>query len=499
MIFKDFIKSVAEEESYDLFIKSISSRLAQKILFNKVSSLEEFDLLTGEARNNLKFEKINSRKSRSLYRIINKDKTKPFKLKTVFSLAFAYLSILQPKNKISSIIEIQRRIRKFIDLSLDDIFFFKIDIKDFYESIDHKKLISKINSLDKDLCQIVNIFVNEFAVYKGKSKGLPTGIDLSSVLAEHYLYDLDSYIENHKKIVGFRYIDDIIILSENGKDCLVEAKKDIKLIFRKLKLEFNQDKSVLSSLGSANFDYLGYNHSIENCSISEKTINGIKEKLKALIKTKINYNEKIEILNNAIKGKIEEHFIKGHRYKYRGPFGITPFFRISNNFQQIEELEIWLGRLAKRFYMIEKTASKEIKLESLKKWFFSYKKNYSKTLNKILPNNSNNRLSQKSGVSKLFFDAPISLRNHEFEFGKINSNNLQHFENENIYKSYLEIINKSNLNSDYTISSMKKNRNDTMSEVLDPIDNNTGELFHDEIDGHLYEIDNYTGILYEVY
>ena len=62
-----------------------------------------------------------------------------------------------------------------------------------------------------------------------------------------------------------------------------------------------------------------------------------------------------------------------------------------------------------------------------------------------------------------------------------------------------EIIKKSNLNSDYTLSSMKKNRKDNMAEALDSIESNRNNFFHDENDGHLYEIDQYTGLLYEIY
>jgi len=94
----------------------------------------------------------------------------------------------------------------------------RTDVKSFYESIPHDKLLTKINEnpllsfLSKKLIWKI---LKDFLVESGVTDkiGVPRGIGVSAYLAELYMRDIDKEISSLKDVTYYaRYVDDIIIV-----------------------------------------------------------------------------------------------------------------------------------------------------------------------------------------------------------------------------------------------------------------------------------------------
>lgn len=147
-------------------------------------------------------------------------------------------------------------------------FIIRTDIKEFYESIPHEPLLQRINQDNLLTPFSRNILTNILKTYKTKSgsdKGIPRGIGVSAYLAELFMRDIDSEIQDLKSVTYYaRYVDDIIIIfipspTEGRRDYLQEVKD---IIEAKHKVRLNPIKTQpfdLCSPGhSYSFNYLGY-------------------------------------------------------------------------------------------------------------------------------------------------------------------------------------------------------------------------------------------------
>ncbi|XJZ28614.1 reverse transcriptase domain-containing protein [Bacillota bacterium Lsc_1132] len=146
--------------------------------------------------------------------------------------------------------------------------FIKIDIKNFYDNINHnildKKLSKKIRTpLVKDL--ILNAIrtptvsknhLKEDSLYSN-ILGVPQGLSISNILAEVYFLDMDKKYKSRRKFRYYRYVDDILILCQE-KD-IAKIKSDIfKDIEEEHKLKVNKDKCSQGRIDKIGYDFLGY-------------------------------------------------------------------------------------------------------------------------------------------------------------------------------------------------------------------------------------------------
>ena len=140
-------------------------------------------------------------------------------------------------------------------------YFIKIDISNFYGSINHYRLFSVLNSKIKD-----KVFLNlikkaiETPTYPENKKnviGLPQGLSISNILSHIYMLDFDRKYKENDKICFIRYVDDILIL------CKSSEKETLKNdIFYELKRNYmlptNDKKFKEGFLLKDTFNFLGY-------------------------------------------------------------------------------------------------------------------------------------------------------------------------------------------------------------------------------------------------
>lgn len=131
--------------------------------------------------------------------------------------------------------------------------YLKIDIKDFFNSINHEKLfkmLSKNIKTKKIIKLIQNAVENPTGNESVNKKGVPQGISISNFLAHIYISNLDTLYMNQKNFFYLRYVDDIIILCNQNDS--VDISNRIQKDLRDLELSINEDKYQISSLKQKN-------------------------------------------------------------------------------------------------------------------------------------------------------------------------------------------------------------------------------------------------------
>lgn len=207
-------------------------------------------------------------------------------------------------------------VKKISQLRSKYKFVAKIDIKRFFDEIDHNiaKLIlrEKLEALRIKtpvvdfIMEIISNFLKITPIMKGhdtlgddhESKGIPQGGPLSTLISNLYLDVLDK--ELHKNNIEFiRYADDIIIFSESSEI----AKNNLTLyeLFLKEKLCLNVGSKNNVHSFEEGFDYLGFHFKNDSKSIRTKTLEKFKDKIRQITIKKKGKSKSCKKLNWYIK------------------------------------------------------------------------------------------------------------------------------------------------------------------------------------------------------
>lgn len=140
-------------------------------------------------------------------------------------------------------------------------YFFRIDIKSYYASINHDILLAQIETAFKDirvkqyLKSIVTIAHLQDGAIEVPTQGIPRRSSLSPLFGALYLAPLDKHFSKTPGILYARYMDDMIVLTKTKRQ-YVRAKKAIKQILTALKLQVSRKKTKMGLL-TKGFHFLG--------------------------------------------------------------------------------------------------------------------------------------------------------------------------------------------------------------------------------------------------
>lgn len=144
-----------------------------------------------------------------------------------------------------------------------------IDIKGFFDNINHDKLMQLIalRISDNRILKLIRSWLKsgilENGVYKETLQGSPQGGVISPLLSNVYLNYLDTIWETHCSEYGtlVRYADDMVVLCKNKKNAKASMSL-LKQILKRLDLEINKEKSKLVNIwdDSEGFDFLGFHN-----------------------------------------------------------------------------------------------------------------------------------------------------------------------------------------------------------------------------------------------
>lgn len=205
-----------------------------------------------------------------------------------------------------------------------------IDLERFFDTVDQDRLINIIMRTIKDgdvvslIRKYLSAGVMEKGVTKATEKGTPQGGNLSPLLSNIMLNELDKELE--KRGLNFvRYADDCIILVKSEKAANRVLETVTKFIEKKLGLKVNAEKSKVTR--PTQTKYLGFSFWKDAKGKWKpkphlKSYQKIKRKLKQLTcrRKSISLDERIKQINYTVRGWVN-------------------YFRIANMKNAIQEID----------------------------------------------------------------------------------------------------------------------------------------------------------------
>ena len=167
--------------------------------------------------------------------------------------------------------------RKRIDIMLkdyirrhgDDGYILQIDIKKFFDSVDHavlKRMLHERLHEPYDVMRLIDYMVDSSS---DTDKGLNLGSEAPQIFAIYYLSRLDQYIKtvNRVKYYG-RYMDDIFIIADS-KEYLKQLLFDIIYQLADLELYVNFKKTHITKL-THGFTFMQIKYHVSNGKVIKR-------------------------------------------------------------------------------------------------------------------------------------------------------------------------------------------------------------------------------------
>jgi RNA-directed DNA polymerase len=161
-------------------------------------------------------------------------------------------------------------------------YFLKLDVRKYFDSIDHNILMKALEKKFKSI-EVLAIFKKIIKSYQtNENKGVPIGNLTSQYFANHYLAGLDHFIKEELKIKAYiRYMDDMVLWhsdKEYLKECLFVIKN-----YLKQKLELDLKIAQLNKTYNG-VNFLGYKLKKNFVKLSDNSKKRFVRKMKAYTK-----------------------------------------------------------------------------------------------------------------------------------------------------------------------------------------------------------------------
>lgn len=232
--------------------------------------------------------------------------------------------------------------------------FLKVDIQNFYPTINHALLLAKIQERFEEEPHLLSLITKAIKqstvspstpakerIKYANTMGVPQGLSISGTLAEIFLQDIDKKYHAKKNIRYYRFVDDILILC--NQDDVEKLKRSLKRDFNKLNLSIHKfdntpEKSTHGKSSEA-FEFLGYRFERELISVRERSSQKMFQNLSGLFTQYksghfFTNKEFYKKLNLKITGCI----ISGKRY------GWIHFFSMINDHELLFSLDRFIEK-----------------------------------------------------------------------------------------------------------------------------------------------------------
>ena len=161
----------------------------------------------------------------------------------------------------------------------------KLDIHDYFNSIDTDLLIPMLRKVICDDEKLLNLLITllkqDLCIYQGEliseKRGAMAGVPLASFFANVYLTEMDTAFQK-KGIPCFRYSDDLLLFFDNREDMEREYLQ-IQQMIQDLHLTLNEKKFSVSAPHQS-WDFLGFSYHAGSIDLSRSTIQKMKDKIR---------------------------------------------------------------------------------------------------------------------------------------------------------------------------------------------------------------------------
>ncbi len=164
--------------------------------------------------------------------------------------------------------------------------YIKMDIRKYFDSIDHSVLLAMLQQRIKDkvLLDIFRKIINSYSIQP--AKGLPIGSLTSQYFANHYLGKADHYAKEKLQVPAYvRYMDDMVLWGDNKKQLNEKGEAFRDFIIRELDLAF---KTSYMNKTSRGLPFCGYTIYPEKILLNGRS-------KKRFIKKMKTYQKKVEL------------------------------------------------------------------------------------------------------------------------------------------------------------------------------------------------------------
>lgn len=192
---------------------------------------------------------------------------------------------------------VARKIQKILHSDTENCkYCLKMDIRHFYQNINHSILKQKYRKIfkDKELLYIINEVIDSIntaeeqdliSFYGNNPIDIETGIPIGNYLSQYsgnlYLSDLDHYIKEELRIkYYFRYMDDIVILY-NNKGELHTIQKQIEQYLSNIRLLLKPNWQIFP-VAQRGIDFVGYRFYPNKTLLRKSTLKRIKRKMQKI-------------------------------------------------------------------------------------------------------------------------------------------------------------------------------------------------------------------------
>lgn len=154
----------------------------------------------------------------------------------------------------------------------------KLDYRKYFDSIDHRVLMSQLCRLFKDsvLLSIFYEIIESYEVVRGK--GVPIGNLTSQYFANHYLSELDHQLKEKMRVpIYIRYMDDVLMMADDRlllKDCVAYMDE-----YSRTHLHLNLKSPIYRACASG-IPFLGYNVKPYLLTLNGRSKRRFREKIK---------------------------------------------------------------------------------------------------------------------------------------------------------------------------------------------------------------------------
>lgn len=171
-------------------------------------------------------------------------------------------------------------IRSAIDSEYYDGFL-KLDVKQFFPSLDHDILLAKLKEKISDP-MVISLLKKSL---NRSQQGIAQGLSIASVLAAIYLNEVDREFKSRTSIRYFRFVDDILILCKASEAKQIES--DMQQRMQALKLDLHPmkigGKSEIGQLKKDELEYLGFVFKGESLSVRKTSVDRLRNRLIQLV------------------------------------------------------------------------------------------------------------------------------------------------------------------------------------------------------------------------
>ena len=254
---------------------------------------------------------INKKNSTKKRKVFSFSERENFILKALMFLLYKYDNIFSPNlYSFRRNISVKTAIDNITKKDIKNMYGYKVDIQDYFNSVDTKIITEILHNKIKDDKQLVDFIVSIITEpkvwFNGEitncRKGIMAGVPISGFLANLYLEELDKWFYEHN-ILYARYSDDIIVFAET-KDEVDEYKNIIKQFLAKRNLTINKNKEF-EIAPNEKLDFLGFSFTDDKVDLSDVALQKMKDKMRRKARALLRWKTKNKASNErAIRAYI---------------------------------------------------------------------------------------------------------------------------------------------------------------------------------------------------